>query len=514
MKKSFTKAAMSTLAVSLVAGAMLLSSAPFSASPRDAVAGGHSSSSSSASYVVFARNDLGMHCACPTFAGFLLLPPWNTVRVQVLKKDATVPTIVSSGITVSYSLAEESDTSLPIDPYFSQWITYSPKLFPGFQPIVNGKIQGLAGYGIAGNMNYNSTTLAYEAVGIPAYPVTTGVTAKDVMVDPLGGPNRDPFLTANITVKDSAGATIGTTSCVVPVAFGGCCGCHLDLAAANGYPKTPAGSFALLGKLHGQNTSKIDFNYLDPTGDGTAGPIRCSWCHWDPAMSESAAPGLAAVWPNYVIMPGASFTRTDVKVSQYSFSDVLHRFHVQDPLVLSTYDPNIATDCYKCHPGNGVNCYRSTHIAKTTPNSVSPSPMWCTDCHGNLNQRVAAGQLTQPWKESTLPTCFAPASGITSVFTCHATSAVKDNFTWTSAFAGYFINARAGMRSKILCESCHGSAHAEAPSAQSLDNVENAALQGNAAYTFPAGVDKTYAIGVCNVCHIGKSDNWQGRNAM
>ncbi len=509
MKKSFTKAAMSTLAVSLVAGAMLLSSAPFSASPRDAVAGGHSSSSSSASYVVFARNDLGMHCACPTFAGFLLLPPWNTVRVQVLKKDATVPTIVSSGITVSYSLAEESDTSLPIDPYFSQWITYSPKLFPGFQPIVNGKIQGLAGYGIAGNMNYNSTTLAYEAVGIPAYPVTTGVTAKDVMVDPLGGPNRDPFLTANITVKDSAGATIGTTSCVVPVAFGGCCSCHLDLAAANGYPRTPAGSFALLGKLHGQNASKIDFNYLDPTGDGTAGPIRCSWCHWDPAMGESAAPGLAAVWPNYVIMPGATFTRTDVKVSQYSFSDVLHRFHVQDPLVLSTYDPNIATDCYKCHPGNGVNCYRSTHIAKTAPNS-----MWCTDCHGNLNQRVAAGQLTQPWKESTLPTCFAPASGITSVFTCHATSAVKDNFTWTSAFAGYFINARAGMRSKILCESCHGSAHAEAPSAQSLDNVENAALQGNAAYTFPAGVDKTYAIGVCNVCHIGKSNNWQGKSAM
>src|SRR6266571_5018097 len=116
---------MSTLAVSLVAGAMLLSSAPFSASPKDAVAGGHSSSSSSssASYVVFARNDLGMHCACPTFAGFLLLPPFNTIRVQVLKKDATVPTIVSSGITVSYSLAEESDTSLPLDPYFSQWVT-------------------------------------------------------------------------------------------------------------------------------------------------------------------------------------------------------------------------------------------------------------------------------------------------------------------------------------------------------------------------------------------------------
>src|SRR6266568_8899915 len=165
---------MSTLAVSLVAGAMLLSSAPFSASPRDAVAGGHSSSSSSASYVVFARNDLGMHCACPTFAGFLLLPPFNTIRVQVLKKDATVPTIVSSGITVSYSMAEETTAQLQADPYFSQWITYAPKLFPGFQPIKNGVAMGIAGYGITGNATYDSQSMSWIAKGIPAYPITTG----------------------------------------------------------------------------------------------------------------------------------------------------------------------------------------------------------------------------------------------------------------------------------------------------------------------------------------------------
>jgi hypothetical protein len=82
--------------------------------------------------------------------------------------------------------------------------------------------------------------------------------------------------------------------------------------------------------MHGQNSSKIDFNYLDPTGDGTSGPIRCSWCHWDPAMGETKAPGLAAVWPNYLIMAGATFTKTDVKVSTRSFSDVLHKFHTQN----------------------------------------------------------------------------------------------------------------------------------------------------------------------------------------
>lgn len=90
-----------------------------------------------ASYTAIARNDLGMHCACPSFAGFLLLPPFNTLRIQVIKKGAN-PTIVSSGITVNYSIAEEDTAKLVADPYFSQWITYSPKLFPGFQPIVNG----------------------------------------------------------------------------------------------------------------------------------------------------------------------------------------------------------------------------------------------------------------------------------------------------------------------------------------------------------------------------------------
>ncbi|HEY6872141.1 MAG TPA: hypothetical protein VI298_05355 [Geobacteraceae bacterium] len=449
------------------------------------------------SFKIIAWNDLGMHCACPTFAGFLLLPPFNTVKAQVIHVSPSVLS-PSDGISVTYSLAEETDASLQADPYFSQWITYSPKLFPGFQPVVNGKVVGIAGKGITGTMDYDSNALAFTAVGIPAYPVTTGNTAKDIMTDPLGGPNRDPYITMNLTAKLN-GTTVATTSTVVPVAFGGCCTCHLNLAAANGYPKTPTGSFAYMGKMHGQNGSKIDFNYLDPTGDGTSGPIRCSWCHWDPAMGETAAPGLPNVWPNYVIMPGAPFTKADIKVSQYSFSDVLHRFHTQDNLVLTQYDPSIANNCYDCHPGNGVNCFRGTHKTKA---------LWCIDCHGNLNQRVAAGQLTQPWLGSTLPSCWAPAKGITSAYACHSATTYPAGYTWDPGFAGKFINSAGHHNAKILCETCHGEAHAEAPSSQSLDNVQLSNLQGQAGFTFPAGKDKTYALGVCNVCHSGQSNTW------
>ncbi|NMX23241.1 hypothetical protein HCU62_04740, partial [Dissulfurirhabdus thermomarina] len=38
-------------------------------------------------YVVMATNDLGMHCACPGAETFLLLPPFNTLRAQVIQRD-------------------------------------------------------------------------------------------------------------------------------------------------------------------------------------------------------------------------------------------------------------------------------------------------------------------------------------------------------------------------------------------------------------------------------------------
>ncbi len=442
-------------------------------------------------YTVIARNDLGMHCACPTFSGFLLLPPFNTLRVQVVRRGGE-PSIVSSGITVNYSIAEETDASLQADPYFSQWIAFSPKLFPGFKPVVNGKVMGLTGNGITGKAKYDSTSRSWIATGIPAYPIHTG-TSKDVMTDPLGGPNRDPYLTANITVKNSAGAVIGTTSTVVPVAFGGCCTCHIKLAAANGYPATPAGSFQYLGLLHSKNSSGINIAMIDPDGDGVGGPVRCSWCHWDPAMGESAAPG----WPTGTkLLPGANFT---LKKSQYTFSDVLHRFHAKDPLVLSsTYDPNIATNCYDCHPGNGVNCYRGAHKGK--------SNLWCTDCHGNLNQRIAAGQLNQPWQQSTLPSCFAASKGATPAAACHLSSSVTQT-VWPGLF-GKFINARGGMGQLLLCTSCHGSPHSESPSTLAADNVENSAIHASLHTTYPSGKDGTYALGNCNICHTSQSNAW------
>jgi hypothetical protein len=457
---------------------------------------------SNSAYTVVATNDLGMHCTCPTYANWLLLPPFNTIRVQVIKKGSSTASAVSSGITVSYSMVEENDAKLIADPYYQLWITYAPKMFPGYVPVKNNKVIGIASTGITGTAVYDSQSKSWIAKGIPVFPVTTGTTTLDIMTDSFGGANRDPYLTAKIVVSNSTGSVLGQTTTVVPVAFGGCCTCHLKLAAANGYPSTSAGSFQYMAKLHGQNASKVDISYLDPDGDGVGGPIRCSWCHWDPAMGESAAPGIKAIWPNFKIISGATFTAGQVKVSQYSFSQALHMFHTQDALVKSsTYDPNIATNCYDCHPGTGnnVNCYRGVH--------KSTSTLWCVDCHGNLNQRVSGGQLTHPWQEASLPTCFKAATGAVPSAACHSSSSVPQT-TWTSAFGGYFINARGGMGNLLLCESCHGSVHAENPSTMALDNVQNAKIHTSLATTFTGTYNKNFALGSCRICHTNQSNVW------
>ncbi|MGZ5453434.1 MAG: hypothetical protein ACXW2R_04320, partial [Candidatus Aminicenantales bacterium] len=43
-------------------------------------------SATTMTYVAFAWNDLGMHCLNPTYDQGVILPPYNTVWVQVVKR--------------------------------------------------------------------------------------------------------------------------------------------------------------------------------------------------------------------------------------------------------------------------------------------------------------------------------------------------------------------------------------------------------------------------------------------
>src|SRR5512141_2273176 len=58
-------------------------------------------------YVVLGWNDLGMHCYNKDFRDMAVLPPFNNLWVQVVKK-GDPPTLVTSGITVSYSFKDNT----------------------------------------------------------------------------------------------------------------------------------------------------------------------------------------------------------------------------------------------------------------------------------------------------------------------------------------------------------------------------------------------------------------------
>jgi hypothetical protein len=368
-------------------------------------------------------------------------------------------------IRVEYNIVENTDDSLKADEYYATWIQQMPKY--GFGPAIDpsdGKIQGLTGAKLDGEMHAQSEGW-WEIVGVPAFPdASLSSGGQKIMSDPLGGPNRNPYLTGNVKVYDQAtDALLAETNTTVPVAFGGCCECHLQLTADYGLPATPEESFPLMGQLH-ERDSGINFALIDPDGDGTNGPIRCSVCHFDPAMGPGSDPG----YPGY-------------QKSSKTFSEVLHGWHVQNPAVLA-YDPDLAMNCYACHPGNNVDCYRGHHVNKS--GSGPSGELWCSDCHGDLNQRVAEGQLTDPWSVATLPKCQD----------CHSSTGESGAL---GVFGGTFLNSMSHKNDTILCSTCHGEPHALNPSTLTKDNEQNNALQG-----------MPNAIGVCDVCHVGKSTNY------
>ena len=61
-------------------------------------------------YMVVAWNDLGMHCLNPTYDEAVILPPYNTVYAQVVRR-GDPPEIVTSGITVEFSIANNTTSS-------------------------------------------------------------------------------------------------------------------------------------------------------------------------------------------------------------------------------------------------------------------------------------------------------------------------------------------------------------------------------------------------------------------
>ena len=204
------------------------------------------------SYVLLAFNDLGMHCMNQDFEQLCILPPYNNLHAQVIRRGRE-PRIVTQNIQVKYRLPNNT-TSVNKTNFWD----FAPDLFGvNLPPDI-----GLTGNTLAGSM---TTTGANDwvATGIPVTPIADNGTL-------------DPYPLAEVWAE-SQGQILALSHAVVPVSWEISC----DICHAPGQPGPMVDADILLKHDVKHNTQLL--------GNG---PVLCASCHASPALGTTGQPGV------------------------------------------------------------------------------------------------------------------------------------------------------------------------------------------------------------------------------
>ncbi len=205
-------------------------------------------------YIMIGWNDLGMHCSNLDFSTFVVLPPFNNIRAQVIRVgDATLlPALVTTEVRVTYEL--------PGNTYSvgkTNFWSYEDQIF-GVELPDN---IGLTGNGLTGQMlpveNY------FHVTGVPITPYTDA----DLL-------HEDPFQLGLLKLYNQSDQLLGTAPPVVPVSNEINCvssSCH---ASAQG--------------ILNQHAVEAGF-------DPSQTPILCAECHSSNALGTPGHPGVASL---------------------------------------------------------------------------------------------------------------------------------------------------------------------------------------------------------------------------
>jgi hypothetical protein len=203
--------------------------------------------------VVVGVNDLGMHCSQEDFSELCILPPYNTLRAQVILRGVE-PEIMDGDVTVKYTVPEHSRSSDK-----TNFWTYAPQLFGvNLAPDV-----GLTGHGMSGTMEAVPGEKIFEVTGIPI-----------LSTDDAG--RLDPYPVGIITVSGALGTA--TTRAVVPVSS------EMSCSLCHGNPGMSVAHDILADHdaLHGTNLINQK-------------PVLCASCHADAALGAPGVPGVSAL---------------------------------------------------------------------------------------------------------------------------------------------------------------------------------------------------------------------------
>jgi hypothetical protein len=317
-----------------------------------------------------------MHCANPTYDTAILLPPYNTLWAQVVKR-GNPPEIVTQDLVVEYSFS--ANTYSYGKGQFAQFWDNVKKVFG----IDLAKNKGLnvsdpsVNNGMSGSMARKSDH--FEAVGTPLTPIDD----KN---------NWNPYQVAIITVKDSKGKVLATTRTMAPVSDEiNCSKCH------------GSDAFNDVLKKHDQRNG---------TSLESQKPVLCASCHGDPALGlPQAGPGnylskaihgfhgsLASPPSCYDCHPG-KVTACSRSLAHTNADGNCTACHGALSNVSATIDQGRVPwvnepKCAACHAGiaevdTGATLYR---------NDTGHGGIYCTSCHSSPHAMVPSSQLADNYQ--------------------------------------------------------------------------------------------------------------------
>lgn len=344
-------------------------------------------------YVVIASNELGMHCMNEDFSEFMVLPPFNSLRAQVIRRGGE-PEIITENVTVRYSIPSNTQSVTK-----TNFWEFAPALFGVTLP----PNVGLTGNGLAGTMVAQPIG-DYQASGIPLTPI-----------DDLGREN--PYPLATVTVE-SNGQVRARTQAVVPVSWEISC----NLCHKAGPGESVAGSILRAhDRLHG--TDLVNHK-----------PVNCSSCHADPALGAPGQPGI----PNMsAAMHGAHANRMGPAQMLASECYACH--------------PGVRTSCQRdVHTANGISCIQC-HGGMAAVAAPGRTP-WVTEPRCDSCHQRAGFEFEQP---GTLFRDSIGHGGVKCV-TCHSSPhAVTPTTTTVDNLQSVRLQGHTGVINS--CTVCHTS---------------------------------------------------------
>jgi hypothetical protein len=250
-------------------------------------------------YVVFAQNDLGMHCMQRDYSRFMILPPSNTVNAWVYERGESPQPIteLQNGRVLTIHVPGNTRSADK-----TNWWRHAESILgQAFAPDI-----GLTGNGLAGEFELLGQGL-FEFAGMPITPL-----------DDAGRNNPYPLASVEFT---QGGQVLASAQTVVPVSW------ELRCDLCHGEPSPGLDSDLDILRDHDR---------LHGTTLEASQPVFCAGCHADAALGAPGEPGVSV------------------------FSHAMHASHADR---LGDLPVTLATECYACHPGERAQCQRDVHSA-------------------------------------------------------------------------------------------------------------------------------------------------------